>query len=110
MRATSEASSSRAEQFWGARDAWNSGVLRAFSSDFQRRSAVSCIVSVPDEDLELSREQATAFFRIFQEILTNVARHSKAGKICGGQVEIPGTPGKGTTVIVRIPIDENPGR
>jgi nitrate/nitrite-specific signal transduction histidine kinase len=30
--------------------------------------------------------------------------------IFGGQVEIPGTPGKGTTVIVRIPIDENPGR
>jgi PAS domain S-box-containing protein len=124
------------------------------ANDFQRRSAVSCIVNVPEEELEVSREQATAFFRIFQEILTNVARHSKAGRlwvhltvqdaevvleveddgvgispeaasqphalglvgmreraaIFGGQVEIAGTPGKGTTVIVRMPIDENPGR
>jgi PAS domain S-box-containing protein len=124
------------------------------ANDFQRRSAVSCIVNVTEEDLEVSREQATAFFRIFQEILTNVARHSKAGKIWvhlgaqdgevvleveddgvgispeavsqshalglvgmreraaifGGQVEIAGTPGKGTTVIVRMPINENPAR
>lgn len=51
------------------------------AKDFQRRSGVLCILNVPQEDLDVSREQATAFFRIFQEILTNVARHSKAGKV-----------------------------
>ena len=51
------------------------------AKDFQRRSGVLCIVSLPQDDLEVSREQATAFFRIFQEILTNVARHSKAEKV-----------------------------
>jgi PAS domain S-box-containing protein len=49
--------------------------------EFQTRTGVSCILNIPEDDLELSRDQATAFFRIFQEILTNVARHSRAGKI-----------------------------
>jgi PAS domain S-box-containing protein len=51
------------------------------AKDFQRRSGVSCILNIPEEDVDVSREQATAVFRIFQEILTNVARHSKAGKV-----------------------------
>jgi len=118
------------------------------AKDFQKRSAVSCVLNVIEEDLNLSREQATAVFRIFQEILTNVARHSKAEKVWvhldlqdgmvvlevedngvgiapmtlgegkalgllgmheraamfGGHVEIAGIPGKGTTVIVRMPL------
>jgi PAS domain S-box-containing protein len=49
--------------------------------DFQRRSGVSCVVRAPEEDLPLSRDQATALFRIFQESLTNVARHAKATKV-----------------------------
>ena len=105
-------------------------------------------LNIPEEDLDVSREQATAFFRIFQEIITNVARHSKAGKVWvhlelqngmvtlevedngvgispealgqpkalgllgmreravvfEGYVEIAGIPGKGTTVVVRMPI------
>ena len=124
------------------------------AKDFQKRTGVSCILEITEEELELSRDQATAFFRIFQEILTNVARHSRASKIWvhletrdgivaleveddgvgiapdaasqphalglagmreraamfGGLVEISGIHGKGTTVIVRMPIDENPGR
>jgi PAS domain S-box-containing protein len=51
------------------------------AKDFQKRSGVSCILNITEEDLNLNREQATAVFRIFQEILTNVARHSKAGKV-----------------------------
>ena len=51
------------------------------AKDFQKRSGVSCILNITEEDLDLTREQATAVFRIFQEILTNVARHSKAGKV-----------------------------
>jgi PAS domain S-box-containing protein len=51
------------------------------AKDFQRRSGVSCFLDITEENVDVSREQATAVFRIFQEILTNVARHSKAGKI-----------------------------
>jgi PAS domain S-box-containing protein len=122
--------------------------------EFERRAGVQCVLHLREEALELSREQATAFFRIFQEILTNVARHAKAAKlwvhldvedrmvvleveddgvgissdainqphalgllgmreragIFGGHVEIAGIPGKGTTVIVRMPINENSPR
>jgi PAS domain S-box-containing protein len=49
--------------------------------DFQARSGVSCVVRLPENDLELSRDQATALFRIFQESLTNVARHAQATKL-----------------------------
>jgi signal transduction histidine kinase len=51
------------------------------AKDFQRRSGVSCFLDITEENVDVSREHATAVFRIFQEILTNVARHSKAGKI-----------------------------
>ena len=51
------------------------------ASDFQVRSGVTCVVRLPEEDLPLGREQATALFRIFQESLTNVARHAQATKV-----------------------------
>jgi len=49
--------------------------------DFQARSGVSCVIGVLEEDLRLSRDQSTALFRIFQESLTNVARHAQATKV-----------------------------
>jgi PAS domain S-box-containing protein len=115
--------------------------------DFQKRTEIKCrMISLPEET-ELSAEKATAVFRIFQEILTNIARHSQAtsveismeeldgdlvlkvsdngegikeinisdtkslgilgmlerAAVFGGQVEITGEEGKGTTVTVRIP-------
>jgi PAS domain S-box-containing protein len=48
------------------------------AKDFQKRSGVACVLRLPEEDPPLSREQATALFRIFQEALTNVARHAQA--------------------------------
>jgi PAS domain S-box-containing protein len=45
---------------------------------FQERTDIACRLMVPDEMLPLRLEAATAFFRIFQEALTNVARHAKA--------------------------------
>ena len=35
--------------------------------DFQGRSGVSCVLRLPEEELILSRDQATALFRVFQE-------------------------------------------
>ena len=51
------------------------------AQDFEKRSEVICVLSLPEEDLRISRDQATAMFRIFQESLTNVARHARATKV-----------------------------
>ncbi len=51
------------------------------AQDFEKRSGVACALNLPEEDLRISRDQATALFRIFQESLTNVARHAQATKI-----------------------------
>jgi signal transduction histidine kinase len=49
--------------------------------EFQLRAGIRCNVSVPAEELVLDQERATALFRIFQELLTNVARHAAATKV-----------------------------
>ena len=51
------------------------------AKDFQKRSRILCALTLPGDDPRLSRDQATAIFRIFQEILTNVARHAQATKV-----------------------------
>jgi PAS domain S-box-containing protein len=51
------------------------------AKDFQKHSGVLCALILPVDDPPLSRDQATAIFRIFQEILTNVARHAEATKL-----------------------------
>lgn len=50
-------------------------------TQFEGRTGLSCKLTVPDEEPALSPEAATAFFRIFQEALTNVARHADATAI-----------------------------
>jgi signal transduction histidine kinase len=49
--------------------------------EFQRRAGIRCGVSLPSDALVLDRERSTAMFRIFQELLTNVARHANATKV-----------------------------
>jgi GAF domain-containing protein len=49
-----------------------------YAQEFQARTGITCTVTVPGEELQLDRTQATALFRIFQETLTNVARHARA--------------------------------
>lgn len=51
---------------------------------FQERTGIRCEVRVPSAGLALSIEQRTALFRIFQECLTNVARHANATRIEAG--------------------------
>jgi len=119
------------------------------AEDFAHRSGLICRTRAPHGDSTLSRECATAVFRILQESLTNIVRHAQAKEIdvdfvedpdlatlvvtddgrgitaaqiadvrsiglvgmreraqaFGGSVEITSTPGTGTTVRVRIPLD-----
>lgn len=116
--------------------------------EFQSRAGIRCQVTLPVEEIPIDPARSTTLFRIFQEILTNVARHAGAtsvnaglkedagnlilevrdngrgiteGEISdpksvgllgmreralvfGGEIKITGTPGKGTTVTVRIPL------
>jgi signal transduction histidine kinase len=114
----------------------------------ERRSGIRFELTLPEEELDVPDEQATAIFRMFQEILTNVVRHAGAKNVAvhfevdagsfmlevrddgrgispteaasgtslglvgmreraallGGSVEISGVAGRGTTVLVQIPI------
>lgn len=117
---------------------------------FESRTAIHChwITNAGEIEVELSREKATAVFRILQEILTNVLRHARASNLyiklsdtkdyfemevrddghgitesqrinprslgllgmkerallVGGEVNIRGEEGVGTTVVVRVPL------
>lgn len=118
------------------------------SEEFQKRSEIETIFTSNVSNIDISSELVTGFFRIFQESLTNVLRHSKATKveamlsikdgllilnitdngvgfnakeiknkktlgllgmkertlIMGGSYEITSKPGKGTTVVIIVPI------
>ena len=48
---------------------------------FEERTGVLCATLLPETEPDLSAEVSTALFRIFQECLTNVARHAGATKV-----------------------------
>lgn len=52
--------------------------LRHELDQFQQRTGIACELNVPEEEPGSSPAVATAFYRIFQETLTNVARHAAA--------------------------------
>lgn len=49
--------------------------------EFQKRSGVECEVAVASDFVTTDMDIATTLFRIFQEALTNVLKHSKATKV-----------------------------
>ncbi|HWO24723.1 MAG TPA: GAF domain-containing protein [Kofleriaceae bacterium] len=51
------------------------------AEEFEQRSGMRCRVRAEIGDLHLDRELATTVFRIFQESLTNVARHADARQV-----------------------------
>jgi PAS domain S-box-containing protein len=51
------------------------------ASEFRSRTGIEVNLSPLSEKSGLDRERSTAVFRIFQEILTNVARHSLASEV-----------------------------
>lgn len=48
------------------------------TEEFEGRTGIDCRTSLPPGDLRIEPEHATAIFRIFQETLTNIARHAAA--------------------------------
>ena len=51
------------------------------AEECQKRTGLTCVVSLPAEDLVLDRGRALALFRIMQEALTNVVRHAQATRV-----------------------------
>jgi signal transduction histidine kinase len=48
---------------------------------FRERSSIDCGLEASADDSVLDRPRATALFRVFQELLTNVARHAGATQV-----------------------------
>ncbi|MFH1437810.1 MAG: PAS domain S-box protein [Pseudomonadota bacterium] len=51
------------------------------AGEFQKRTGIKCDLVVRPEEIVIDRDRSTAIFRIFQEALTNVARHAGAKKV-----------------------------
>lgn len=51
------------------------------AKEFTTRTGIACQVSVPSVELSMDGDRATALFRIFQECLTNISRHSEARSV-----------------------------
>ena len=60
------------------------GLLAAIewqAEQFEARSGIVCRIDSFVENIDLSREHATAVFRILQEAFTNILRHAKATRV-----------------------------
>lgn len=55
--------------------------IRDEARRFGQRTGITLQMRLAQEDTQLSSEAATACFRIFQELLTNVARHARAKSV-----------------------------
>jgi PAS domain S-box-containing protein len=51
------------------------------AEEFQNKTGVECKLTVSAEDIVVDGKRASALFRIFQEALTNVARHAQATRV-----------------------------
>ncbi|MEP6880239.1 MAG: PAS domain-containing sensor histidine kinase, partial [Nitrosospira sp.] len=60
------------------------GVIAAIeweAGEFSKRLGIPCEVACTEEDIELEQDAAVAVFRIFQEALTNIAKHGRASHV-----------------------------
>jgi PAS domain S-box-containing protein len=125
------------------------------AEEFTKKTGITCLFRSTGQQLDAHPDWAITIFRIFQEALTNVVRHSGASQveavlkknaqglvltirdngrgisveepgqsnslglvgmreralIVGGTIEIRGKKGKGTTVILRLPVSaQEPAR
>ena len=129
----------------------NLGILAAISwqsEEFEKRYSIPVHLHIIQEELRPGRQTALGLYRIYQECLTNIARHAEASEVhitiyapekmitleiedngkgfdpkaltraslgltgmreralmMNGSLEIQSRPGKGTTIIVTVPIE-----
>lgn len=57
--------------------------------DFRRRTGISFHLQADCGDLSLDKRRSTILFRVFQEVLTNIARHAEASEV---QCDVVATP------------------
>ncbi len=60
------------------------------ANEFQKRTAIRCKVNLETTDMQFKDPFSTAIFRIFQETLTNIARHAKASRVDVSLLRISG--------------------
>ena len=78
------------------------GLVKAiqwYAEDFERRSGISCPVEAPNDELVLPKAVSTCAYRILQEALVNVWKHSRAS-----QAKVKVTSGHG---MVNICVSDN---
>ncbi len=51
------------------------------AEEFKRRTGIKCHLKFSPKSLAADQERSIAIFRIFQEILTNIARHAQATRV-----------------------------
>ena len=51
------------------------------AEEFEKLTNIKCSLVLPKDEIKLESNKATAIFRIFQEALTNITRHSEANKV-----------------------------
>lgn len=49
--------------------------------EFERNTSIHCNITISDDGFNLSKNVSLNLFRIFQEALTNIARHAKATEV-----------------------------
>jgi len=52
-----------------------------YTEDFKERTKIDCQADLDFDGLELDPDFSTAIFRVFQEAMTNIARHAQATKV-----------------------------
>jgi PAS domain S-box-containing protein len=51
------------------------------SAEFEKRFHIKVLLFLPPDDVTMPQEKATGIFRVYQEALTNIARHANAASV-----------------------------